>query len=58
MDTLAQKRDQVLQNPMGADEILESFNGSQNRTEKLIKLQQVNSEFKARKILKVKMNGN
>ena len=25
MDTLAQKRDQVLQNPMGADEVLESF---------------------------------
>ena len=25
MDTLAQKREQVLQNPMGADEILESL---------------------------------
>jgi len=26
MDTLAQKREQVLQNPMGVDEVLESFN--------------------------------
>ena len=25
MDTLAQKREQVLQNPMGADEVIESL---------------------------------
>ncbi len=41
MDTLAEKRQQVLQNPMGADELLESLHGSQNRTEKQKELQQI-----------------
>ena len=38
---LAEKRQQVLQNPMGADELLESLHGSQNRTEKQKELQQI-----------------
>jgi len=32
MDTLAEKREQVLQNPMGADEILESLSHQKSRT--------------------------
>jgi ATP-dependent Zn protease len=46
MDTLAQTRDQVLQNPMGADEVLESFHENLNsRTSVNLDITQTNTVF-------------
>lgn len=45
MDTLAQKRDQVLQNPMGADEVLESFHDdTSSRASLNVEINKANSD--------------
>lgn len=49
IDTLAQKRDQVMQNPMGADEVLESLNTANIATNTTNQIPKVNSELNLEK---------
>ena len=49
IDTLAQKRDQVMQNPMGADEVLESLNAASIATNTANQIPKVNSELNLEK---------
>ena len=50
IDTLAQKRDQVMQNPMGADEVLESLNTASITTNTANQITKVNSELNLEKL--------